>query len=236
MYLKILSNEKLLKKKEISRKYKSISNSFKQQNLNISSLGPDYIIELQNKIGNKQTAILLRELGNLQINTKGLWESYYGDNENLEMSREVSNFKKASKNNSLDSEDAVKSGRFSVNHNNENKPSVNSHGLTNSLRGLIQMVNFFKGYDSRQDDKKEEIKLQDKMLSRFENKKVKEAKMVMDMIKQLPHFNGDEKAISQYMKVENFLISSGLRLEDFFSNNGDVLKQKEVILRAINNK
>lgn len=239
MYLKIPSKKKLLNEKDSFKKDKKSNPQdkyYKQQNLDISTINADKVLELQNKIGNKQSIVLLRELADLKINDEGLLDNYHGDNENLEMHREIQNFKKLSKNNGLDSEDAVKSGRFSVDHNNVIKPSIESQELPNALTGLIQMVNFLKGYDSRRDDKNEEVKSLDKLNSFIDNKKIMEVDMIIKMIKGLPYFSGDEETIEKYMKVQKFLISSHVDLENFFRNNGNLPKQKELILEAVNNK
>lgn len=232
---KLKSKDKYLKKSSNKDKNKYL----KQQNLNLSDITSNSIYNLQNKIGNKQTEILLRELGDMEIqrnNSKDGQLKKHKDNphnETMETNKEIQDFKDLSYTNSLQSYDAVKSGRFSVKHNEQSKPQVKSSVLDNNIKGLIQMVNFFKCYDPRLDKREEKVKLDDKLMNKIEKNNRNEVDLIIKMIMALPSYNGNDQIISLYMKVQNFLISSGCNLKELFKYNGDVKKQKEIIFKSI---
>lgn len=216
------------KQKNLNKKYNK-----KQQNLNLYTLTPKNILELQNKIGNGKCMILLKELGDIKLNDEDRLENYFGSNEDMETKREVKDFKKLAKENNLDAEDSVKSGRFSVNHKKANKPDIKTDVLLNGIEDIIDMVNFLKGYDGRKHEQQEEIKNKDRLISPLEKKKRKEVDMIIKMVKSLPTFDEGENSMIAYFKIQNILISTGCDLEELFRNNGNMKSQKELLLRAI---
>ncbi|WP_432666854.1 hypothetical protein R9X47_10915 [Wukongibacter baidiensis] len=221
-------------------------NYLKQQNLNLRTVTPDNIDKLQNKIGNKQALIFLREIGDLELREDNLVNKIsigeittnddIPDNEAMETKKEIQDFKKLSYKNTLASYDAVKSGRLTVDHNNSSKPNLRYSSINNNLKGLIQMSNFLKSYDPRLDKKKEEIKLGDKLIGQDEKKKRSEVESIIHMIRMLPSYDNNEDAIEAFMKAQNFLISSGCSLNELFKHNGNIRKQKEILLKAIDRK
>ncbi|MCT4593100.1 MAG: hypothetical protein N4A57_02340 [Anaeromicrobium sp.] len=236
----IYNPKKRLKIKDSSKRKKSNKRYLKQQNINLSTITPDSIYKLQNKIGNKQAELLLKELGDLQLNKKSpnvaeliTYDHGGNNNETMESKREIEDFKRLSYENTLASSEAIKSGRFSVDHNNTIKPGIRAESMNKDIKGLVQMVNFFKSYDPRLDKREEKVKLDDKLMKMDEKKHRNEVDYIIKMIMALPNYEGNNEVISQYMKVQNFLISSGCNLSDLFKYNGHVKKQKEIILKAI---
>ena len=226
-------------KKNVTNSGKN-KNYVKQQNLAVDSLNEKNINELQNSIGNKQTMSLLKELGNLDtdknLDIESLLFSEANSSETKQVNSNIKDFKNLSKENNMNSYDAVKSGRFSLNNNNQNKPKVNVSNVNRNLEDLVQMVNYFKLYDSTVDKKSEEIKVADEMKNPQKDKIRAEVESVLNMIKALPNFDNNPGVISKYMKVQNLLVSSGCNIKELFSNNGNVKRQKEIILKSIENK
>lgn len=239
--------KKLKSKKSniLDKNSKTENNKYlKQQNINLASINSESVYKLQNQIGNKQTMILLREIGNLGLLNNSSVDGYnlvdlddaYKENETTEKNRTVDNFKDLSGNHGLESLDAIDSGRFSVNHSNSEANRGKMGDFKGSLTGLIKLVDFLKGYDGREDEKVQEIKDGDSLLSDLEKTKKNEVSMVINMIENLPNFSTNDDVVAKYMKVQNFLISSGCNLNEFFSMTGDMNKQKELILKAIEMK
>lgn len=235
-------NKEQLKEYRSKRK-KREKNFLKQQNLNLSTMNENTILNLQNRIGNKQTLVLLKELGDLGILNndevlKAMFDEgnivqFFGNNEYKETQREIENFKKLSRMNNQKSADAVKSKRFSVNHNKVNKPDMNKEDIPKYCRGLMSMVIYFRGYDPRKDEAQKKVEVDEKIVDPLDKKLQDEVDTLMKMIGRLPDMNEREPNIEAYMKVLNFLVSSGCDLNLLFANNGNINRQKEIIFEAI---
>lgn len=64
-------------------------------------------------------------------------------------------------------------------------------------------------------------------------KRVKDADVIMNMISELPEFDGSEGVKQQYQHVENFITASGCSPKALYRLNGDPSKQRDLLVEAM---
>lgn len=213
----------------------------KTYNLDIDNLTPNMIMHLQSKLGNSATEILLEEMGNLKLTGTGkntaqinpVSSSQYG-NTSRTINKQIIDFTQLSNENGVKVYDAIKKGDFSI-HSKKNMGNISlKHGnMDYILRKMCEFVSLLRTRQNKDILKMEEAKEADLLLSNEEKIKRHEVQMILSMMIRLPAYDKKPSVQKQYIKILNFLASSGINLGHFFSLNGDLVSQKQLLLKSI---
>ena len=219
-----------------------------QSSLNVDAGDADALSALQKTLGNRAAIVMLEELAKARpvgISPKvddrryGVLESCVeedGQNEDMEARREADQFQELSGQNSQEAEDAVKKQDFRSGHERRNQPNLRASDFMRDFSGFQNLITVMKVYVNEKEKKDTEVREADLLLKEKDLGARREFDLLMRMIRRLPEYTDNEKVQRDYFRVYRFIIASGIDLHEFFSLNGDLSAQREMILKALGSR